>query len=51
MTLSFQGFFKTGDGKLGIIPLPVGTAPPAGTILFNGLARSPEGYLYVVLTA
>lgn len=49
MTLSFQGFAKTSLGELRVIPLPVATAPPAGTVMFNGLARSPDGSLYVVM--
>ena len=47
----FQGYFKSGDGKLGIIPLPVGTSPPAGTEVFKGIARRSDGYIYVVLSA
>ena len=47
--MRFQGYFKTSDGRLGIIILPVGTSPPAGTEVFNGMARRSDGYLYVVL--
>ena len=47
--LTFQGYFKTGDGKLGIIILPAGTSPPAGTAVFGGIARRSDGYIYVVM--
>lgn len=49
MTLSFQGFAKTSDGKLKVIVLAAGTALPAGAVMFNGLARASDGSLYVVL--
>lgn len=45
----FQGFLKTSSGQLGIIVLAAGSALPAGAVIFNGLARSSDGYLYVVL--
>ena len=46
--LSLQGFARTSDGRLRVVMVPLGTALPAGTQMFDGLARSPEGYLYVV---
>jgi hypothetical protein len=49
--MTFQGFSKTNGGELRVIPIAVGTALPAGTQMFNGLARSPDGYLYVVISA
>lgn len=48
MMLSLQGFGKTGDGMLRVIGVAVGTALPAGTMVFNGLAQGPNGALYVV---
>jgi hypothetical protein len=48
--LDFQGFARTNDGRLIVIGLAAGTAPPAGTEVFNGLARSHDGYLYVVFS-
>lgn len=46
--MTFQGFYKSSDGKLTVIGVAAGATLPAGTQMFNGLARSPEGYLYVV---
>lgn len=46
--LSLQGFLRTSDGRLEIIGIAAGTALPAGTLMFDGLARSPDGKLYVV---
>lgn len=47
MTLSLQGFLRA-NGALGVIGIAAGTALPAGTQMFGGLARSPDGDLYVV---
>lgn len=47
MTLSLQGFLRV-NGALGVIGIAAGTALPAGTEFFNGLARRHDGYLYVV---
>lgn len=46
--LMFQGIGRV-NGALKVIALPVGTAPPAGTSIFNGLAIDSSGYLYVVI--
>lgn len=46
--LSFQGVGRTSDGALQVIGLAEGESVPAGAVVVDGLARSPEGYLYVV---
>lgn len=48
--MTFDGFARTGDGKLKIISLAAGTALPAGAVMFDGLARASDGTLYVVLS-
>ena len=46
--LAFQGISKSSTGQLYVIGLAVGTAIPAGAVVTNGLAKSTDGYLYVV---
>jgi hypothetical protein len=46
--MTFQGFSKTNSGELRVIGVAATDTLPAGTVIFNGLARSPQGYLYVV---
>ena len=46
--LSLQGFARTSDGRLCIYGVAAGGSLPAGTVMFDGLARTPEGYLCVV---
>ena len=45
--LIFQGVTRTA-GALNVIALPAGTAPPAGAVVTEGVARL-NGYLYVVI--
>jgi hypothetical protein len=49
--MTFQGFSKTNSGELRVIVVSESDTLPAGTQKFNGLARSPQGYLYVVVSA
>lgn len=48
--LSFQGIGRTNSGQLRVIGIAAGTALPAGAVMFDGLARSADGYLYVVFS-
>lgn len=48
MTLSLQGVGRTNGGELKVIGLAVADAIPAGAVTADGLARSSDGYLYVV---
>jgi hypothetical protein len=48
--LDLQGFAKTSDGRLLITGVAAGGSLPAGTVLFNGLARAPDGSLVVVFS-
>jgi hypothetical protein len=45
--LMFQGFAKV-NGVLQVIGVTVGEALPAGTTMHNGIARHPNGSMYVV---
>lgn len=46
--LIFNGAKKTNDGLLCVIGLAAGVAPPAGSIVIDGIARHPDGSVYVV---
>lgn len=46
--LSFQGVTRGGAGELCVIGLAAGDSIPAGAVIADGLARSSDGYLYVV---
>ena len=46
--LSFQGVNRTNSGEMYVIALAEGDAIPAGAVAADGIARSPDGYLYVV---
>jgi hypothetical protein len=49
--MMFEGFAKTNSGELKVIVVSESTTLPAGTTMHNGLARSPNGYLYIVVSA
>lgn len=45
---NYQNGFRIINGKLGVIALRVNDPIPAGASQREGVARSPDGYLYVV---
>lgn len=49
--MTFQGFSKTNSGELRVIVVASTDTLPTGTTMHDGLARSPNGYLYVVVSA